>query len=170
MLEDRNSLYIAIAQALDTWATVEAHLCSIFSVAVTAKDYNAAAAAFSAIISFEAQIDMVHAAMGRSFPPDSATGLQWKEIKKKLDKLRPARNKLAHGKVVPVVMKGGAHQWRYLPFYHFFTHKERDEFVHMTELDVRNINIAFNTMVHTLHEFGKSIGARQDIKHGKVLP
>jgi hypothetical protein len=95
---DRNSkaLFTAIGQALDTWAIIEAHLCSIFAVAVTAKEYAPAAAAFSAILSFEAQIDMVHAAMARTFAPASAEFIEWTALKKKLDKLRPIRNKLAH--------------------------------------------------------------------------
>jgi hypothetical protein len=168
---DRNSksLYTAIGQALDTWAIIEAHLCSIFAVAVSAKEYAPAAAAFSAIISFEAQIDMVHAAMASSFAPTSAEFGSWSAIKKKLDKLRPTRNRLAHGKVVPVTMKGGAMEFRYLPFYHFFTHKEREEFAHLDLSDIQQIQKDFGEMVKTLAEFGRSVGARQQIKPSMKL-
>jgi hypothetical protein len=168
---DTNSkaLYTAIGHALDTWAIIEAHLCSIFAVAVTAKEYAPAAAAFSAILSFEAQIDMVHAALARSFAPTSAEIGSWTTIRKKLDKLRPARNRLAHGKVVPVTMRGGEMQFRYLPFYHFFTHKEREEFAHLDLGDIQQIQKDFGEMVKTLAQFGKSIGARQEIRKSSQL-
>ncbi|MDE2164581.1 MAG: hypothetical protein KGJ53_15570 [Alphaproteobacteria bacterium] len=166
----QNELYVSLAKALDAWAVIEAHLCSIFAVAVTATDYSAAAAAFSAILSFEAQIDMVHASMGRRFAPNSPEYSSWKTIRKKLDKLRPARNRLAHGKVVPVVMKGGGMEFRYLPFYHFFTHKERDEFMHLTARDVKAIEAEFRGMIVAVHALGESIGAQQHIKSGKPLP
>lgn len=169
MERDSKAFYTAIGHALDTWAIIEAHLCSIFAAAVSAKNYEPAAAAFSAILSFEAQIDMVHAAMAASFSPESAQFTGWAAIKKKLDKLRPARNKLAHGKVVPVVMKGGGIEWRYLPFYHFFTHKKRDAFLHMDLDDVTSLEAEFAAMVKTLSEFGRSIGARQKVSTGELL-
>jgi hypothetical protein len=168
-MEDRNNLLKAIAEGLDSWAIVEAHLCSIFAVAVTAKEYPAAAAAFSAIVSFDAQINMVHASMTRTFPNEGEIYLEWKALKKKLDGLRSARNKLAHGKVVPVTMKGGETSWRYLPFFHFFTHKERDEFIHLKTTDIEAINVDFRKIVSALSNFGKKIDARQEIKTGKIL-
>jgi hypothetical protein len=61
-------------------------------------------------------------------------------------------------------------EFRYLPFYHFFTHKERDEFAHMTVGDVSAIQSNFMGMVSSLAAFGKSIGARQQIKVGQILP
>jgi hypothetical protein len=166
---EQHAMYIAFAEALDLWAVIEGHLCSIFAVAVGAQKYEPAAAAFSAILSFEAQIDMVHAAIAQSFAADSETYKEWVAIKKKLDKARPVRNKLAHGKILLVAIEDGGLEYRFLPFYHLYTHKEREEFVHMTTADLKTIASQFRDSIKSLYEFGKKIGARQKAKPGKLL-
>ena len=115
----------ALGDVLDAWSIIEAHLCSIFAVAVTATKYDAAAATFSAVRAFEVQISMTNAALEEAFSEKPEVREAWKPLHKSLNKLRPMRNKLAHGKIVPVTVVGGANEWRYLPFFHFFTNRER---------------------------------------------
>jgi hypothetical protein len=91
-------------------------------------------------------------------------------LHKKAEKLRPIRDKLAHGKVVPMVRKGGEIEFRYLPFYHFSSHKSKEVFDKLTATEIYEIRDRFVSLIRELAEFGKKIGAVQQIKsQGKLL-
>ena len=90
--------------------------------------YDTASAAFSAILSFEVQIAVTNSAINEKFADDTAQLDRWKVVYKALEKQRPIRNKLAHGKMIIVLNKSrtpSKHEPRFLPFFHYYTHKDR---------------------------------------------
>jgi hypothetical protein len=148
-----------LGDALDAWSIVVAHLCTIFAVAVFSKKYDSAAAAFSCIREFESQLKMTNAAMEQTFGDNPKILVGWKSLAKELRRVQPLRNKIAHGKLVSIVVVGGAIEYRYLPFFHFHTHKHRDTFEHLTARDLRSIAVQIRKRIAEMHEFSKSIGA-----------
>src|SRR5665213_90552 len=153
----------SLGDALDAWSIVVAHLCSIFAVAVSAQRYEAAAAAFSSIHDFEDHLKMTDAAMLQSFASQPDILTQWKAVYRQLKKVQPLRNKLAHGKLIPIVVEGGGIEWRYLPYFHFYTHKDRDTFLHLTLNDLKKAANEIRSSIGSLSRFGRTIGARQKI-------
>ena len=63
-------MQLALGRAISAWAAIEGTLCSTFCIAVTATDRDAAARAFTAILSFEVQLAVTRAAMAVSYRLD----------------------------------------------------------------------------------------------------
>ncbi|HEX3432079.1 MAG TPA: hypothetical protein VHT03_14455 [Rhizomicrobium sp.] len=166
----RKEMQTALGAALDTWGNVEAQLCSIFCSAFDSKEYEIASAAFSAVLSFEVQTTIADAVLKEKFKSDKTVLNRWKPVLKKLKALRPIRNKLAHGKMV-IVRNATTrrHEFRFLPFFHYYTHKDRKIFANLNILDIKAIHAEFGQLVQTLSAFGKSIGAIQNIRQNDWL-
>lgn len=159
-------MYAALGEALDGWGNVEAMLSAIFCKAMGPAQLDVASAAYSAIISFEVQLAITNATMQEAYKADKKVLADWKTVYKQVDKLRPLRNKLAHGRTIIVMtsITPLKHERRYLPFFHYYTHKDWRTFDRFKIEDLENTSEKFATLVQDLHAFGKSIGALMDIR------
>ena len=144
-------MQLALGRAISAWAAIEGTLCSTFCIAVTATDRDAAARAFTAILSFEVQLAVTRAAMAVSYRRQPKVMEHWTEIAKRIDKLRPLRNKLAHGQIIIVAGSGRLASVDFLPFHHFGAGKSTDEYEHWAVGDLNKLNDAFLTVSSDMH-------------------
>lgn len=147
----------ALGRAISAWGSIEGHLSLIFERAVTARRSSAASAAFSAILSYEAQLAMTDAAMKVTFSKSAETIEQKKMLRKRIDKLRPRRNKIAHGQIVRQLKGNEPMTIRFMPFYHVHHHRGADAFEHLSITDLNKLHDAFQELAHDLWEFAQSI-------------
>ena len=93
--DKRHELQATLGLAISNWAGVEDGLSSIFVTAISAKSSASAIAAFTAIASFDAQLDMVDAAMRITFKAKTTENDEirnaWTYLAKQTDKLRKRR-------------------------------------------------------------------------------
>jgi molybdopterin converting factor small subunit len=157
-------LQAALGYALDTWGNVEGYLSSVFCAATNKQHQEVASAAFSAVHSFEVQLDMTNASVLQAFENDTAIKEAWKPIYKEADKLRVMRNRLAHGKIIFVSGGKGSGDVRYLAFFHYATHKDRKDFQHFSQEDVEEVASKFSALGKTIKQFGKLIGAKDQLR------
>ena len=155
-IEDEGELERALGQAISAWAGIEGALCSIFCQATTAQNRDAAAAAFTAIMSFEVQTAVTRAAMGVTYADNKQVWEIWSELAKRLEILRPLRNKLAHGQIL---VTSGNHgpgtkmqtlSVDFLPFHHFGSHKNTDHYAHWSAVDIQSLCAAFVSLAKDL--------------------
>lgn len=142
----------ALGGAISAWSHVEAGLCEIFCVSITARNTAAAGAAFSAILGFEAQLDMVRAALTETYKKQAPVLSAWDKLDKQIDKLRPLRNRLAHGQIVR--SRGpNFDETSFIPFHHFAVHKATIEYDHYTVADLKALERAFKLLGQALRQF-----------------
>jgi hypothetical protein len=58
------------------------------------------------------------------------------------------------------------HEPRFLPFFHYYTHRDRKTFAHLDIPDIEAIHKDFARLVQALSAFGESIGAVQEMRQG----
>jgi hypothetical protein len=177
-IEDEGELERALGQAISAWAGIEGALCSIFCQATTAQSRDAAAAAFTAIISFEVQIAVTRAAMDITYSGNKPVWELWSELVKRVDMVRPLRNKLAHGHIlVTSGNHGPGTQMRtlsvdFLPFHHFGSHKNTDHYAHWSAADIQRLCAGFVCLskdLIALNAFMAMGGPRPAISPAPVL-
>jgi hypothetical protein len=151
----------ALGGAISAWSGVEGQMCDIFAIAVTAKNEASAKAAFMEILSFDAQLDMVCAAINETFKTDEATLTEWKKLAKRFKKLKVLRNKLAHGQILRTTVIGVSERVDFLPFHHFGTHKRQIEYDHWSVQDLNALERAFKLLRDALGQFKKAIDSGQ---------
>lgn len=157
-VEARQRLYQAIGEAICRWARVEGALCDTFWHATTASNSSSASAAFTAVLSFETQLAMVHSAVMQTFRNHNDVLEEWKCLRKIIHKLRPQRNKLAHGTVL-MKTEIGSGKWRvhFLPFY-FMSHPKSDEaFERLSLSDIERLSEQFSEVAHQVTVFSRMI-------------
>jgi hypothetical protein len=166
LVDYTEKMYAALGSALDTWGNVEAQLSAIFCAAISAKDDRVSAAAYSAIISFEVQMAITNAAVREAYQKDAAKLLVWKDLVKQANKLRPIRNKLAHGRTIIIQSAAhpGLHERRFLPFFQYYTYKDWRAFERLKIDDIKKMTKSFSELVSNLSTFGKSIGSKQVLR------
>lgn len=96
--EERLYFFSDLGKALDEWARVESHLCSVFMVCLRAP-HQRAAAAFYAVVNFRSKLEMVDA-VAKLAVSDSATIAEWKDLYTKIGKKSQSRNQLVHHEVL----------------------------------------------------------------------
>jgi hypothetical protein len=154
-------LEAALGQALDNWGAIEGRMSTIFCAATNPSDPDVASAVYSSILSFEVQLAVTNAAVQQRFAKKQSVLDAWSPLRNQCDRQRRIRNELAHGKIVYVSgPKDPAGSVRYLAFFHYFTHKDRESFKHYSADDVDRIAAKFAQLSKGLTEFGTTIGAR----------
>lgn len=144
----------ALGKALSRWQRIEGALSRVFWVAVTARHSESASAAFAAIHSAEVQIDMTDATVRMTYRRQKDVLERWKSLRKRLDKLRPKRNRLAHGTIgQQSVIGSGEVKTRFLPFFYLEHHHGWDGFEQWTLEDLEQHASDFTDLAKDLTEF-----------------
>jgi hypothetical protein len=144
----------ALGAAISAWGGIEGSLSLIFQRAVGRHRNVAGSAAFSAVLSYEAQLSMTNAAVQATFARDPELLAEWKALAKRIDKLRPRRNKLAHGQIVrETIMGKRLTKTRFLPFFHMHHHHGTDAFEQWTVEQVRALRDDFKLLARDMQRF-----------------
>lgn len=98
--ERRRDLYTAVGIALSRWNRVEWSLCNLFSTCISADFSGASSRAYWAVLSFDAKLKMVDAAMRARCSSLPRFLSQWNKINNRLSTQNRVRNKIAHGTVM----------------------------------------------------------------------
>jgi hypothetical protein len=101
------TLAALLGHALSTWARVEEELCLVFEAALNTPNPFAARACFYAVRSFEARLDVVHAAITSIHLLPVELSKEWKAIHNNLRRKARARNQLAHSAITNISVNGG---------------------------------------------------------------
>lgn len=147
---ETREMQMALGQAISAWARIEGTLCHLFSYAVSnGGNAQPAVEAFCAVMSFETQLAMTRKAMETAFKGQKDILDPWEILRRRVDKLRESRNKLAHGQIVRVE-KGDEWSVDFLPFFHEGTNKSQEAYVHWSVGDIRKIRGAFSDCAQKL--------------------
>jgi hypothetical protein len=146
-------LQTALGSAISAWSGIEAELCGLFAFAVcNGKNMQPAVEAFCAVRSAEVQLAMTSAAIMSALYKRTDELAHWDELKKRIDKLRERRNKLAHGQIVRVE-SGEKYSVDFLPFYHFNAARDMFSHEHWTAKDLTTLSKAFKATTQDLWNF-----------------
>jgi hypothetical protein len=107
-------VYARIGEGLNAWAAVEDLVTAVFLVAISARNHDAARAAFHEVVSFDGRLSACNAAVQIALAKHHPHLAEWDAPRERLRKKKNIRNKLAHGQ--PLAHKGKP-DWRYFPFY-----------------------------------------------------
>jgi hypothetical protein len=142
---ETRDMQMALGQAISGWAMIEGNLCQLFALALGGggKGHRPAIEVFCAVLSFETQLAMTRKAVETAFQKDKAVLASWGILWKRVDALRPMRNKLAHGQIIRVE-RGDEWSVDFLPFYHMGASKSNDAYIHWSVTDLRKIREGFN--------------------------
>jgi hypothetical protein len=151
----------ALGLALSRWGHIEGSLALVFMHAVTATRSESASAAFFAIRSFEVQIEVVSATVEMTFRNAPELLADWKRFKHRLEKLRPKRNKLAHGQIVQTKTGGRPAVIRFVPFFSITHHKDLSGFEQWDVAEVQRLAEAFSELRVDLFKFAGGLNYRQ---------
>ena len=149
----------ALGLAISRWARIESALSIVFWKSVTARRSDAASAAFSAIRSAEAQIDMVDATVRTTFRFAPAVLAEWKPLHRRLKNVRPLRNRLAHGPIVRRKTGNEPTITRFVPFYHLDHHISLEGFDQWTVEKLRDCADQFADVATAVRQFGLNLDA-----------
>lgn len=169
---DRHEMQRVLGEALSRWGRVEGALNFIFQRAVTAERSESASAAFGAVRGFEVQTDMTNAAMRMTFRLHSDVLDDWKVLYKQIDKLRPKRNRLAHGQVVQRTEGEKPTETCFVPFYYGGHHLDWSAFEKFTAQQVQQLSEEFAKLSVDMFKFGMDItfGPRRRGRHSILDP
>lgn len=96
---------------------------------------------------------MTDAAMKMAFANKADILDQWKALAKRIDKLRPKRNRLAHGQIVRHT-KNFDVRMVFMPFFHVHQiHREMVDFEQLTVADLSKLFEDFMTLSNDLRRF-----------------
>jgi hypothetical protein len=158
---DRREMQQALGLALSRWGHIEGSLALVFQRAVTATRSDSASAAFFAIHSFEVQIAVVSATIEMTFRSAPEALNEWQRFKRRLDRLRPKRNKLAHGQVVQTKTTGKPLLTRFVPFFCIPHHKDISAFEQWDVAEVRRLAEEFGKLGTDLFKFACGLHYRK---------
>lgn len=169
---ERHEMQRVLGEALSRWGRVEGALNQIFQRAVTAERSESASAAFAAIRGFEVQIDITNAAMRTTFRLHPDVLEDWKALYKRIDKLRPKRNRLAHGQVVQRTEGEKPTETLFVPFYYGGHHLDWSAFEKFTAGQVQQFSEEFAQLSVDMFKFAFDItfGPRRRARHPILDP
>jgi len=157
---EARQMQTALGGAISAWARIEGELCNLFAFAVCNRNnMMPAIEAFCSVHSAEVQIDMTSAAITSALYKTDELA-HWKELKRRVDKLRERRNKLAHGQIVRVET-GDKYSVDFLPFHHFGSAKDMWDHEHWTAKDLTTLANAFKATAKDIFNFHHALLGRE---------
>lgn len=115
--QQRAAIALAIGQCITTWAAVERALTLLYTdcvgCGVGTPEFTSHAAIFNSVISIDARLDMIEAALRTR-----RTGFlnSWKTLRDKVGKRYKKRNEVAHSDIAQTGMQDGSQLVRLLVF------------------------------------------------------
>jgi hypothetical protein len=98
--QDKLNMMAAVGYALTKWGAVEDSMARLFGAAIGSARPYVCAEVFFSVVSIEARLDMLDAAMQSRFAADQTVLTNWTNIKNRIGKRKKRRNEIAHGQVI----------------------------------------------------------------------